>query len=90
MRYSLTYQYIGPGDARPEDYQQQDDLTINPGEPFVIPNVGDGVTLMLTKADTVGAYKVVSRLFSYAGDWCGINIVVTDMTEDEMGRFAKA
>jgi len=37
--------------------------------------LGDGNKLL--------AYKVVSRLFSYGGGWCHINIVVTDMDGDE-------
>lgn len=89
MKYTLQYQYKGPDDARPQDYGQQDDLTIRDGEPFVVPNVGDGVTVMLSAADKVRAYKVVSRLFSYGGGWCHINIVVTDMDGDEYAAFVK-
>lgn len=89
MKYSLQYQYKGPDDARPQDYIQQDDLTINEGEPFVIPNIGDAVMLKLTLPDKVDAYKVVSRLFSYGGGWCLINIVVTDLDDGEDAKLVK-
>ena len=89
MKYSLQFQYKGPDDARPQDYGQQDDLTIKEGEPFVLPNVGDAVTLMLTRADKIDAYKVVSRLFSYGGGWCHINIVVTDLEDGEYAKLVK-
>jgi len=89
MKYSLQYQYKGPEDDRPQDYGQQDRLTIKEGEPFVVPNVGDGVTLMLTKPNKIGAYKVVSRLFSYSDGWCQINIVVTDLEDGEYNRLIK-
>jgi hypothetical protein len=55
----------------------------------VVPNVGDSVTLMLTKENTVDAYKVMSRHFSYSGDWCGINIVMTNLPDDEYAARTK-
>jgi len=88
MKYSLQYQYKGPGDQRPQDYVQQDVLTLNAGDAVVIPNVGDSVELMLTRPNEVDVYKVVSRDFSYVGDWCSINIVVTDLdVNDSLARL---
>ena len=89
MKYSLQYQYKGPGDQRPQDYGQQDDLTISPGDPVIIPNVGDSLTLMLARENKVDAYKVVSRHFSYSGDYCCINIVVTDLDMKECAARIK-
>ena len=87
MKYSLQYQYKAPDDQRPQDYVQQDVLTLNAGDAVVIPNVGDSVTLMLTRPNKVDCYKVVSRDFSYVGDWCSINIVVTDLDiNDSLAR----
>lgn len=43
MRYALQYQYKGPGDKRPEDYGQENDVTINEGEPLVVPDLSDSV-----------------------------------------------
>jgi hypothetical protein len=83
MKYSLQYQYKGPDDERPEDYGQQNELALKEGEPLVVPNVGDSVTLMLTRPNKLDAYKVVSRLFSYDSGWCHINIVVTDLDDGE-------
>lgn len=72
-----------------QDYGQQDDLTISPGDPVIIPNVGDSVTPMLTGENKVDAYKVVSRHFSYSGDYCCINIVVTDLDMNEYAARIK-
>ena len=89
MKYSLQYQYKGPDDERPQDYGQQNKLTIKEGEPFVVPNVGDSVTLMLSRPHKLDAYKVISRLFSYSDGWCHINIVVTDSDDGEYSRLIK-
>jgi hypothetical protein len=89
VKYTLQYQHKGPLDLRPEDYAQQDDLTIEEGEPVLMPSVGDYVALKLTQANKLNAYKVVSRLFGYSGGWCHINIVVTDLEDGEYAGVLK-
>jgi len=88
MKYSIQFQYKPKDAARPGDWTQNEDLEHEPGEPIMLPAVGDTVVCTLT-ADGPKMYKVLTRNFSYltsrdVGACCAINIVVTDVGKDEM------
>jgi hypothetical protein len=53
-----------------------------------IPNVGDSVILKLS-GDQNKSYKVLTRNFAYLAGWCMVNIVVTDISSDEMAARLK-
>jgi len=94
MTYSIQYQYKNPKRSRPGDYAQVEDLNPEPGEQLVIPNVGDTVILCLT-SEGRKMYKVLTRNFSYLiaeeppVRACSINIVVTDVDDEEVGARLK-
>ncbi len=88
MKYSIGFQYKGEHDLRPMDYALNDEEILAPdGKIIPIPNVGDSVTL--TTGGKVGCYKVITRHFSYYGNDCYINIVVTDIPDNEMAARLK-
>jgi hypothetical protein len=90
MQYTIQYQYKAPGEARPQDYGQEEELKFNDGEFFPIPAVGDSVTVRLGKEGKPKCFKVVSRHFSYVDKLShSINIVVTDLDDDEYAARVK-
>ena len=84
MKYTIQFQYKDKNDLRPGDYALNDEeIYEEEGKNIPIPNVGDSVCL--TSGGKPKTYKVLTRHFSYLEpNFCGINIVVTDISEDEM------
>lgn len=87
MKYKIEFQYIPPKSTRPNDEAQDEELLFEQGEFIPIPDVGDSVSYLYGGKMT--AFKVVSRHFSYIGDLCCVNIVVTDISGEEMAARLK-
>jgi hypothetical protein len=87
MQYKVEFQFRPQGSARPLDYVQEIPLVFRGGEFLPIPSVGDSVSY--DENGRTVAYKVVSRHYSYLGEWCVVNIVVTDMSDGEMAARLK-
>lgn len=87
MHYKIEFQYKPVGQARPYDAVQDEEYVFDDGEAFPIPNVGDSVSY-LEGGNTV-ARKVLTRHFSYLGQWCVVNIVATDIADKEMSSRLK-
>lgn len=81
MQYHIQFQYKGEHDARPEDCAQNDDIR-GEGEPVLIPMPGDSVQVRSGGKSRFG--KVLTRHFSYIMGLCLVNIVFTDIDDDEM------
>jgi len=95
---SIGFQYKSPTSSRPDDCTQMENLSFKVpyGTPIAtvpIPAVGDTVYLRVEDPDRPGAYKVLTRHFSYtevAGALLvAINIVVTDVEPGEMAARLK-
>ena len=85
---SMTFQYREPGGHRPEDIGSGVELVRNDGKFLPIPSEGDSVTLIVD--GKAKSFKVDSRHFSYdIGGLCAVNVVVTDILEDELARRLK-
>lgn len=82
MKFKIEFQYKPAGSSRPEDAVQDNELIFKMGEFIPIPNVGDSV--MYKYGGSEKDFKVVSRHFWYLDTWAGVNIVVTDISDDEM------
>lgn len=87
MKYKIEFQYRKPGSARPYDYVQEERIASEEGDYIPIPDAGDSVILRLEGDNK--AYKVLTRNFSYMSGWCMVNIVVTDISDDEMAARSK-
>ncbi|MED0756898.1 hypothetical protein P4S93_09170 [Aneurinibacillus thermoaerophilus] len=84
MIYKYEFQYKHPEALRPEDGTIHEIvIRAERGEYIPCPVPGDSVDF----GDV--AYKVLTRHFSYLKDFCCVNIVVTDLTEDEMDARLK-
>jgi hypothetical protein len=81
MTYSIQFQYLRPGDSRPLDFCQDEEIVIEGGACVPVPDVGDSVSY-LEKGRPV-ARKVLTRHFSYFGGHCAVNVVVTDLDPAE-------
>ena len=88
MKYKIEFQYRKTGSARPDDYVQEEGIASEEGDYIPIPDVGDSVILRL-EGDGNKAYKVLTRNFSYMSGWCMVNIVVTDISDNEMAARLK-
>ncbi len=88
MKYKVEFQYKPQNRERPYDEVQEIDISAERGEAIPIPDVGDSVEYQ--DGDTMVARKVLTRHFTYLGEWCGVNIVVTDIPADEMAARIKA
>lgn len=90
MKYSIQFQYMGKGDSRPEDCGQDEELNFEDEYP-PIPDVGDSVSYQYDEKTV--CRKVLTRHFSYiktnASQYVFVNIVVTDIDDDEMSRRIK-
>lgn len=81
MKYTLRFQYRHPDQERPdEDTIQYEEKVLKNGEMPLLPAVGDSVEFL--NQGLLG--KVEFRHFRYLEDLCSINIVVTDISPDEM------
>ena len=84
----MQFQYRRAGAASPEDGAHNDEeIKFEGGKFFPPPSVGD--TVSYKSAGGRVARKVISRHFSYSSeDICSVNIVVSDVSDDEMrGRL---
>jgi hypothetical protein len=92
MKYYVEAQYLPKGAQRPLDNGIALDIGVTDQEFALVPNVGDFVQVGLGMGDTEGRIqfsgKVVSRLFRYLGDTCGINLVVAE-TDVDWGTLIK-
>ena len=88
MKYRFQYQYKDLDAARP-DGAQIEKLEYEAGELILLPSVGDSVSLRPTAAGP-RSYRVLTRHFSYVGgEWCFINIVVTDLPPEQYAARLK-
>ncbi|MGB8886921.1 MAG: hypothetical protein WCC87_09375 [Candidatus Korobacteraceae bacterium] len=93
----IEFQYKGKDDARPVDMVQVEAIIFEAPDRMpataLIPAVGDTVSVTLTDEERHGAYKVLTRHFSYlegaSGLYVLVNIVVTDVEPGEMARRLK-
>ncbi len=94
MNYSLTYQYMPSGNARPEDGGETIELNTSddPCSFYLIPNIGDYVEIQNPADGDSFAGMVKSRLFNYfrtdGNNLCRINIVIEE-TGDDWGVLIK-
>lgn len=91
MKYTVQFQYKDPESARPEDCSQdeENEIVIEDGSFTPLPNVGDSVSYKY--GGRVKAFMVLSRHFDYQSpNWCIINIVVTDISDDEINARIKS
>jgi hypothetical protein len=87
MKWKIEFQYIAPGNERPHDEVQEDQLLFE-GTFCPLPNVGD--TVDYKEGDKIVARKVLTRHFAFSyPDFVCVNIVVTDVSMDEMGERLK-
>ncbi len=87
MKYKIEFQYKARGSSRPEDVVQDEAIGFEQGEFVPIPDVGDSVEYKYGGKEE--AFKVVSRHFTYVNNWCVVNIVVMDISDDEMASRLK-
>jgi hypothetical protein len=87
VKYKVEFRYKPQDRARPFDEVQELELVFEHGEALPLPNVGDSVSYL--EDDMMVARKVVTRHFSYVKGWCAVNIVVTDIPDDEMAARIK-
>jgi len=89
-KYAIQFQYLKDGADRPEDTIQDDELYFNENEYPFIPNVGDSVNYKIN--GKMICRKVLTKHFIY---WSNdkhpisVNIVVTDIDADDMGKRLK-
>jgi hypothetical protein len=88
VQYKIEFQYLRPGHSRPDDYVQEQQIGSEDGSYIPIPDVGDSVILRLEGGHNK-AYKVLTRNFAYSSGLCMVNIVVTDISADEMAARLK-
>jgi hypothetical protein len=94
MKFTITFQYRAPESPRPYDEEQEDRIKFEGSDTALIPNVGDAVIYKC--GDENRAFKVESRTFSYMAihsqgevNYCNVNIVVTDISDDEIAARLK-
>lgn len=85
MRHKIEIQYKPENSSRPLDYVQE---AIIEAEWLAVPNVGD--TIDYSEDGKIIARKVLTRHFSFsAPNFIHINLVVTDVSKEEMGARVK-
>lgn len=90
MNYKLTFQYKSPTSKRPEDYSLGREYLFENGHPPLLPDVGDSIHITDEDAAHMqGEYKVLTRHFHYWNGWCYINIVVTNLSDEEYAARIK-
>ena len=92
MDYFIEAQFLPKGADRPLDQGLTLGVKTDDQGFAVLPAVGDYVHVGPGLDDTEGreqfSGKVVSRLFTYLGKSCGVNIVVAE-TDDDWGKLIK-
>ncbi|MBI3803068.1 MAG: hypothetical protein HY282_04830 [Nitrospirae bacterium] len=93
MTYKIIFQYKPENDSTPHETSQDPELIFKNGEFIPVPNIGDSVSYSFDNTRKV--FKVVNRHFSYrldpnGGDFCLINIIVTDIPPDKISVWEKA
>ena len=87
MIYKIEFQYKAPSNERPEDCVQDEVILFEKGESIPIPNVGDSVSYLYGGKTKV--FKALTRHFSYLGNVCVVNIVVSDIASKEINARLK-
>lgn len=92
MTYKISFQYKPPGQLMPYDTSQDQELVFKDGKFIPLPDIGDSVSYSFDNERK--PFKVLSRHFSYLSDpggeeLCLINIVVTDISQEEMAARRK-
>ncbi len=82
MKYKVKFQCKEAGRSRSEDVVQDEEFIFEKGESIPIPNVGDNVSCKYE--EKMRMFKVASRHFSYLGNRCVVNVVVTDISGEEV------
>jgi hypothetical protein len=82
MRYTIEFQYKPESKDHPYGHIQDEPIVIEDGKYIPIPDVGDSV--VFTEYGQPVTRKVVTRHFIYQSDWCGVNLVVTDIESEEL------
>ena len=82
MRYTIEFQYKPESKDHPYDHIQDEPIIVEDGQFMPIPNVGDSV--VFRENGEMVTRKVLTRHFIYQSDWCGVNLVVTDIESTEM------
>ena len=93
MKYSVDFQYMPRGQARPLDDGEVIGLSVDESQFALIPSVGDHVHIVqMTQNPEHATFtgRVRSRLFTYFGkEHCGINIVVEEVDDSVWGELIK-
>ncbi len=90
--YGVNFQYLPKGAARPLDEGQTVDLSDDPVSISALPQVGDFVEIEQSlKGGASFSGRVRSRLFRYIADTAGVNIIVEEITDEEVdwGKLIK-
>ena len=88
-KYAINFQYLPKNSARPLDDGQTIECESDNNGFMLVPNVGDFVQLIKANDDDAEmSGKVKSRLFTYIGKYCSVNIVVEE-TDDDWGKLIK-
>ena len=91
MQYQIHFQYKSPDSSRPDDESASHFPMplLKQGEFMPIPAPGDSVQLLYAPNEQKWL-KVLTRHFDYATEgYCIVNIVVTDISDDEMAARLK-
>ena len=94
MKTKIEFQYRPLDQSRPLDEVQDNRIEVEGDAMLLIPNVGDAV--FYSYGGTGRVFKVESRTFTYFAPtnlgsvtWCCVNIVVTDISEEEIAARLK-
>lgn len=82
MNYAVKFQYLPPGGVWPRDHIQDETITVEDGAYIPLPSVGDSAAYL--ERGKVVSRKVLTRHFVFVGDHLSVNIVVTDISQEEM------
>ena len=87
MKYTIQFQYKPTNYSRPQSKGQDETIVIEDGGYVPLPDIGDSVSYQ--ESGRTVSRKVLTRHFSYRGEWCDVNIVVTDLDRKEMSLRLK-
>ncbi len=86
MKYSVSYQIMEPGEDRPYDVNQDEEITTT-DEPTWIPSPGDSIAM--NYGQKMRAFTVLTRHFYFSHDYYMCNVVMRSATPDEIGKRLK-